>query len=314
MKEVFPYKTSHLLFQTNENVLLTNCFFIDCSAENGGGFLSDVLIVHNIRQCFFITCSATEPSQGRGGGFLVRQGKLNAKFCCANECKSTFGSDLMTYPHSNIVTQFNYIQSYKSNNNHHGMWLMSGNSDSHFKNMNISSSTSVKENSYGNGLNLCVINTPSSISFINLIDNHKCGSVLEFESADHKEIELYYINIINNKEQSAYISFYGSSFHSSKAIFHNSLLIGNDGNDFFIDSTGSCSVEFHNCAFSIKEPTTEQNNVAFSHDCSFSQTLPIGFLPTFGCIFDFKFSCKAKWNIHFFTRNLIFVSFYILIS
>ena len=210
MKELFPSKTTHLFFQTNEDVSLSNCFFIDCSANHGGGFLSDVSVVHNIRHCFFITCSATEPSRGRGGGFLVRQGKLKARFCCANGCSAAYGSDLMTHPHSNIVTKFDYIQSYKSNNDRHGMWLMSGSTDSHFKHMNISSSTSVKENSYGNGLNLCVINTPSSISFINLIDNRKSGSVLEFENADHKEIELYYINVVNNKEHIAYISFFVS--------------------------------------------------------------------------------------------------------
>ena len=300
-KKVFVTNLEHTEPINDVAVNVINSFFINCAATKGGGLFSELTTTHVIQYCIFSRCNATDSAEGRGGGFLINSGLVLVKFCCADRCQSAFGSDLMCYSSSHPSLE--YIQSFRSLNVHHSMWTRVT-SDSSFKNMNISHSEVSYQGGYGNGVNFCINEVPKGISFVNLVSNEGSTGVLQFENGDKLTLHVTNINIIDNKNQSSFIYF--RNCDTCNIIIHHSIFMNNEGSIIVGENTISGSkIQFQSSSFSISHPDIIEN-VEFSDDCQFSQTLSWNVETNEKCLFNFYFTVQAYAHFEFHVQMFFF--------
>ena len=219
---------------SSNDIIVSNTNFIKCSAPQGGGFFSESNVHHVVKYCYFSLCAATDSVEGRGGAFLIKKikyGGANIMFCCAEQCTSQFGSDIMAWDLAN--QHITHITSIRSINGRHPLFITCmGNVL--VNNINSTQcSTNSQARGYGNGINLYISDTPHNMMFFNLIENSGEVSVLELEGAHDKSVEISHVNIINNKNGESYISFFRGSDSTIKLT--NSIIVGNQGNPWVGD-------------------------------------------------------------------------------
>ena len=307
---VFATISNHQELNEGVSIIIKNTNFIKCSNIKGGGFFSACNVKHEISYCYFSNCEATDSSVGRGGGFLINNGTSNVKFCCAEDCVSQWGSDLMSWGASNPT--ITYLTSIRSWNKGHSLFI-SCLGKTNLDNINVTKSYCDTQTNYGNGINLYITDVPDKLLFFNLIENNGQVSVLEIEGAFSKEVTLSNVNIINNKNEKSYVCFYKGS--DSLIHLFNSIFIGNEGNNILYQYNveNECKVYFERCSFDIEQPVNNDQQ-QFSDNCLFSQLSIPTISETLYCNFHFDYSCKQCMkdfqNINDIT-NILLVSCFI---
>ena len=302
IKQFFQTKTEHSELKDEKLVNVFNSIFINCVAPRGGGIYIEYPSSHRIEFCIFSRCNATFSSStdGRGGAFYVGAGRLFVKFCCAYECSSAIGSDMMCSSQSH--PSLYCIQSFGSINKYHSMWTKVS-SVSSFKYLNVTGSkVSAPQNEYGNGINFYLTEVPLMISYLNLNNNDGASEILQFEGGQGLTVAVSNVNMINNNNQESYIYFRTCSL--VHIILLNSFIIDNKGNNFYsTDNNLECSIEFHSTSFSRSNPSTSLQNIKISEDCRFLQTFKEDFSTDEKCLFIFRMTERQCFLLR---RNLCF--------
>ena len=299
----FAAKYEHITFSSVPSVIVSNSIFVECTADKGSGFYSELAIDHFVSYCFFSLCKASDASIGRGSAFLVRTGKIFAKFCCADQCVSGYGADMMAW--STSETQYDFIQSFNSLNGNHALWV-SAYSSSHFKFINITSSSCQNSNGYGNAINIEVHDNPDSISFFNLIGCSNTLSVFNFELVDSKTFSVSNINMIENKDYSSFFSFRKSGNSNAQIVDSN---FRNNGVNNFLSFYGgtSCTIEISSCSFDFTKPSSVSSGTIISDDCIFDQYSTIPVQKDVICKFNFSNRCPHRYITSYQTFFMIYI-------
>ena len=281
---VFKTTSEHSYFSSDVfslNILNTN--FIKCSADIGGGFHSESSSNHYLSYCYFYQCSANS-EHGWGVVFLIRNGKTYARNCCASGCYSGLGADMMSYD----AQQYENIISYSSRNSVHSLWVTCRD-NSFMRNINVTDA-SIKHSNYGNGLNIYISLDNLQLKYVNLNKNKGNDGVLSLEGPINKHCYLFYINIINNTDQTSLIVFNNKAKSSiADAYFCN--FFGNQGNLYYknCNSEDDNFVNFYYCSFDFSN--TGNDEIVLS-SCSFNVNKIINEVETMICEYKFYYSCK----------------------
>ena len=288
MNNVFKTTSDHFFIQSDYievSISILNTNFIKCSAEVGGGFLSESNSPHYVNYCYFYQCSATSNEEGRGGGFVIRNGKAFAKNCCASGCDSRLGGDMMLFN----CQQFENMISFLSTNRVHSVWVSNGD-HINIGNINVTWA-SITQMYYGNGLNIYSKLNDFQLKFVNLIQNQGKNGVLAIEGVVDRNIGLYNINIINNTNHVSFIVF-NNRAKSSVADSYFCCFLRNQGKSFYETcNSENCFVKFHHCSFDL--PNNNYGSIYFS-DCSFNvKTIPDA-MSSMICEYNYFYSCRIN--------------------
>ena len=165
-------------------------------------------------------------------------------------------------------TKIEYIQSFNSINDFHGMWFVTD-SKSYIKHVN-STNIHVNQGSfYGSGINIAIRSEDIPLQYFNFVSNEGKPSIIGFEQADSLKIDFYYANIINNEEEECLI--YSKDCNKSTINIYSSNFIIK-GNTIYNEYTtaGNNKFNFKNCSFNKQ---INQENIVFYEDCSFDEAL-----------------------------------------
>ena len=307
VKGLFTTTSTHKDIASSSEIIVCNTNFIKCIASKGGAFFSESIVNHIVKYCYFAYCEATDGNEGRGGAFFIHSnGTADIIFCCAEQCTSQFGSDLMAWGVSDI--HFIHVTSIRSWNNHHSLFITCKN-NVNLNNINATLCiTNNKEQNvgYGNGVNLYIYDPPQNLKFLNLIENSGEASALELESATNKCVEISYLNIINNKNADSYFSFFKGS--DSSIILKKSSFLGNQGNkilSYHMTDNNNFHASFESCLFQIQK--VEESHILYDDYCLFNQET----VPTLSdiqqCHFQFFYSCKQNGKGNTIIKPIVFL-------